>query len=149
ATVVRSTRHRADDDHENQTEHDERQDQGDYRAPRRRRIGALRRALLPFLGVTAEHADDVVDAAADAAGDIVGAKARDDRVLDDELGDGVGERALEAVAHLDAHLALAWHHDQQHAVVGVLLPDSPAAAELDAEVLDRGPLQRFQGYDHE
>src|SRR5262249_13003384 len=28
-------------------------------------------------------------------------------------------------------------------------PDSPAAAELDAEVLDRGPLQRFQGYDHE
>jgi hypothetical protein len=39
--------------------------------------------------------------------------------------------------------------DQQHAVVGALLSDSPAAAELDTEVLDRGPLQRSQGDDHE
>src|SRR5262249_2693263 len=84
-----------------------------------------------------------------AARNVIGAKARDDRVLDDELGDGVGERALEAVADLDAHLALAWRHDQQHAVVLVLLSNSPAAAELDAEILDRGPLQRSQRHDHE
>src|SRR5262249_59990633 len=118
-------------------EDDKRQDQSKYRAPRRRRIGSLRRALLPFLGVAGEHADDVVDAAGDATSDVIGAKARDDRVLDDKLGDGVGERAFEAVADLDAHLALAWRHDQQHAVVLALLSDSPAAAGLDAKILER------------
>src|SRR6516162_5279103 len=133
--------HYADDHDENH------QDQDQYRAPRRRRIGSLCRALLPFLGVAGEHADDVVDAAGDAARDVIGAKARDDRVLDDELGDGVGEHALETVADLDAHLALAWRHDQQHAVVLALLSDSPAATELDAEILDRGALQRSQRYD--
>src|SRR5262249_61111871 len=97
----------------------------DYRSSRRRRIGPLRRALLPFLGGAGEHADDVVDAAGDAAGNVIGAKARDDRVLYDELGDGVGQRALEAVADLDAHLAVAWRHVQQHAVVLALLSDSP------------------------
>src|SRR5262249_3165311 len=56
---------------------------------------------------------------------------------------------FEAVADLDAHLALAWRHDQQHAVVLALLSDSPAAAELDAKILDRGALQRSQGHDHE
>src|SRR5262249_61873190 len=122
---------------EYQSESDARQNQRDYRAPTRRRNGSLRRALLPFLGVAGEHADDVVDGAADAAGDVVGAKARDDRVLDDELGDGVGERALEPVADLDAHLAVGWRHDQQHAGVLALLSDSPAATELNPEVLDR------------
>src|SRR5262249_43809080 len=59
------------------------------------------------------------------------------------------ERALETIADLDAHLALAWRHDQQHAVVLALLSDSPAAAEFDAEILDRGPLQRSQRHHHE
>ena len=77
-------------------------------------------------------------------GTIVGAEARDDRVLDDQPGDRVGERAFEPVADLDAHLALARHDDQQRAVVLALLADLPVAAELVAEVLDRGALQRSQ-----
>ena len=93
--------------------------------------------------------DDVVDAARDAAGKIVGAEARDDRILDDEPGDRVGERAFEPVADLDAHLALVRRDDQQHAVVLVLLADLPGAAELHAEILDRGALQRFQRDDDE
>src|SRR5262249_9576818 len=147
--AVRLARHRADDHGEHHGEHDERQDQDQDRAPRQPRIGSLRRALLPFFGVAREHADDVVGTAGDAPRDIVGAKARDDCVLDDELGDGVSERALEAVADLDAYLALAWGHDQQHAVVLVALSDPPAAAELNAEIFDRGALQRLERDDHE
>ena len=61
----------------------------------------------------------------------------------------VGERAFEAVADLDAHLALVRRHDQQHAVVLVLLADLPVAAELIAVVLDRGALQRFERHHDE
>ena len=70
---------------------------------------------------------------------VVGAEARQDRVLDDEAANGVGERAFEAVADLDTHLALVRRHDQQHAVVLVLLADAPLAAELVAVILDRVP----------
>src|SRR5262249_33029436 len=143
------TWHRANDHDENHREYAEGQDQNQNRAPRRRWIRPSRRALLPFLSVPREYADDVINAARDAAWNIIGAKARDDRVLDDELGDSVSERALKAVAHLNAHLALAWHEDSQHAVVLALLSDAPAAAELKAEILDRGALQRSQGDDHE
>ena len=63
--------------------------------------------------------------------------------------DRVGERAFEPVADLDAHLALVRRHDQQHAVVLVLLADLPVAAELIAVILDRGALQRLQRDDDE
>ena len=56
----------------------------------------------------------------------------------------IGERAFEPVADLDAHLAFVRRHDQQHAVVLVLLADLPLAAELIAVILDRGALQRFE-----
>src|SRR3546814_19221436 len=51
------------------------------------------------------------------------AEARQDLVLDDLAADGVGQRAFEAIAHLDAHLALPGRADQQHAVVLALLAD--------------------------
>src|SRR5262249_14046928 len=143
------TWHRANDHDENHREYAEGHDQNQNRAPRRRWIRSSRRALLPFLSVPRKYADDVINAARDTTWDIIGAKPRDDRVLNDELGDRISERALQAVAHLNAYLALAWHDDQQHAVVLALLSDAPAAAELKAELLHRGALQRSQGDDHE
>src|SRR6202022_4985116 len=95
----------------------------------------------PIPRLTPEHADDVVDTAVDAAGKIIGAKARSNGVLDDEPRYRIGERSFEAVADLDAHLALARRHNQQDAVVLVLLTDLPVAAELHAEIFDRGTLQ--------
>ncbi len=110
--------------------------------------GTLGGALLPFLGVAGEHLGDVVDPARDPAGKIVGAEPRQDRIVDDETRHQVGQRAFEAVADLDADLALVRRHDQQHAVVLVLLSDLPVAAELIAVILDRGALQRFQRDHH-
>ena len=55
----------------------------------------------------------------------------------------VGERAFEAVADLDAHLALVRRHDQQHAVVLVLLPDLPVAAELTPKSSIEVPCSDF------
>src|SRR3546814_15490921 len=43
---------------------------------------------------------------------------------------------------------LTGRHDEQRAVVAALLADAPMAAELVAEVVDRGALQRGQG-DHD
>src|SRR5262245_14333433 len=142
-------RNGADEREEHQPEHEDDEQHDQQRAPVYGRLRSLGRALLPFGGVAGEHADDIVDAAVDAAGKVVGAKARDDRVLDDEPRDRVGERAFEPVADLDAHLALVWRHDQHHAVVLVLLSDPPAAAELDPVILDRGALQRLERHHHE
>ncbi len=60
----------------------------------------------------------------DAAAEIAGLEARRDRVGDDDLRQRVGQRAFEAVADLDAHLALVRRDQQQHAVV--LLRFSPS-----------------------
>src|SRR3546814_16170720 len=67
---------------------------------------------------------------------------------DDGMGGGVRQVTLEAVADLDAHRPLTGRHDEQRAVVAALLADAPVAAELVAEVVDRGSLQRGQG-DHD
>ena len=107
----------------------------------------LRRPPLELLGIAAHHLHDVVDAARNAPLKVVGAKPRQDGVLDDETRDGVGQRAFQPVADLDAHLALVRRDDQQRPVVRALLPDAPVAAELIAVVFDRGILQRAQGHD--
>src|SRR5262249_16687466 len=104
---------------------------------------------LPVLGVAGEHLDDVVDAPADAAGEVARLEARQDRILDDQLADRVGERAFQAIADLDADLAIIRRDNQQDAAVLLLLPDAPVAAELIAIVLDRGALQRLQCHDHQ
>src|SRR3954452_872539 len=135
------------EEHESEDEENQQHDQD--RIPTRRRLRPFGRTLLPFRGVAGEHADDVVDTTCDAAREIAGAEPRGDPVLDDEPGNSVGKRALEAIAHLDAHLALVRRHDQQHAVVLALLTDLPAAAKLVAEVLDRRALQRFERHHHE
>ena len=49
--------------------------------------------------------------------EIAGLEARRDRVGDDHLRQGIGQRALEPVADLDAHAPLVRRDQQQHAVV--------------------------------
>ena len=88
-------------------------------------------------------------AAVDAAGEILGAEARQDGVLDDQPRHRVGELAFEAVADLDPHPPLVRRDDQHRAGVLALLADAPVPPELIAVVLDRGALQRLQGDDHE
>src|SRR5215831_10554517 len=101
-------------------------------------------ARLPFLGIDRHRLDDVIDPATDAAGEIVDPKTRNYGVLYDKLGDRVGERAFEAVADLDAHLAFVRRHDKQRAGILLFLSDLPVTPELVTVVLNRGSLKRLQ-----
>src|SRR5215467_5465396 len=106
-------------------------------------VRSLFGARLPFLGIDRYCLDDVVDPATDAAGEIVGPKARNDGVLDDELRYRVGKRAFEAITDLDAHLAFVRRHDEQRAGVLLFLSDLPVTPELVTVVLNRGSLKRL------
>ena len=92
----------------------------------------LCRPALEILRVAGENLHEVVDAALDAAGEIAGAKARQDGVVDDQARHRVGQRALEPVADLDPHLALVGRDDQQRAVVLALLADAPVRGRADS-----------------
>ena len=61
---------------------------------------------------------------------------RDDLVDDAPRGD-VGQRAFQAVADLDAQLAVVLGDHQQRAVVDLLAPDLPGLGDADRELLDR------------
>src|SRR5262245_40698778 len=131
--------HGAHEQEEPEREEEEDEDEGQVILVAARAPGG---ALLEFLGVAREHLDDVVGAALHAAGDVIGAKARENCVLDDQARDRVGQHAFEAIPDLDAHLALVGCDDQQRAVVRTLLADAPMAAELVAVVRDVVVLQR-------
>ena len=107
-------------------------------------LGALHEFRVAF-----QHLDEIVDAAGNAAREIARPEARQDGVLDDEAGDGIGQRAFEPVADLDPHRLFVRRHDEQRAVVPALLADAPMAAEPVAEILDLQPLQRWQRDDDE
>ena len=62
--------------------------------------------------------------------------------VDDALGGDVGERAFEAVADLDAKLAVVLGDDQQRAVVDLLAPDLPGFRDPDRILLDGLGLRR-------
>src|SRR3546814_2401248 len=70
-------------------------------------------------------------------------------LVEDYARQGVGQHGFEAVADLDPHLALIGRDDKQRAVVLVLLPDRPCAAELIAVILDRIALQVGNGRDNQ
>ena len=91
-----------------------------------------------------QHVLDVAHAGADAGREVAAAELGQDRVLDDELRQGVGHHRLEPAADLDPDLVLVGRDDEQDAVVLALLADAPRAAELVAEVLDRVALQRLE-----
>ena len=133
---------------------DEERGQGDEPDPVGR-MGSLRpveperRPLLPFRGIGGQHGDDVVDAAGDAAAIVAGLEARRDGVGDDHGGEGIGQRAFQAIAHFDAHPPLLGRHQQQHAVVLVLLAELPEAEQLVGIGLDLLALERAHRGDDE
>src|SRR5215813_11229184 len=126
----------ADNHEENEQKEQKREDIEEARFVVRPLFGAR----FPFLGIDRHRLDDVIDPATNAAGEIVGPQTRDDGILDDEFGHRVGERAFEAIADLDAHLALVRRHDQQGAGILLLLTDLPVTPELVAIILNRGSL---------
>ena len=84
-----------------------------------------------------DHAHDAIDAGVDAAVIIAAPERRHDVLLDDAVGGRVGQRALEAVADLDAHLAIVERDEQQGAVVDALAAELPLLRDPDRVLLDR------------
>ena len=105
-------------------------------------VGWLR---LPFGRVGGERGDDVVDAAGDAAVEISGLESRRDRVGNDDAGDRVGQRALEAVADLDAHPPLLRRDQKESAVVLFRLAKFPGAEQPIGVRLDLLAVERGHG----
>ena len=113
---------------------------------RRLALGAhVGRLGLPFGRVGGEGGDDVVDAAGDAAVEIASLESGRDRVGNDDAGDGVGQRALEAVADLDAHPSLVRRDQEENAVVLFRLAQFPGAEELIGVGLDLLAAERGHG----
>src|SRR3990170_7308406 len=106
-------------------------------------------ALLHLGGIAGEHENDVADPVLDAAAKVAFAKTRQDSVFDDDLGQRIGEGALEPAADLAPHFALIRRDDKDDAIVESLGADAPVTPELIAEILDGVALQRRQGDDHE
>ena len=82
----------------------------------------------------------------DAAVEVVRLELRRHDVADDAARRRVGQRAFEAVADLDAHLAVVRHDDDEHAVVLALLAELPRFEHarrvlLDALAAERGHRQ--------
>src|SRR5262245_24449018 len=134
----------ARDTADNHEENEQKEQKGEDIEEARLVVRSLFGARLPFLRIDRYCLDDVIDPATDAAGEIVGPKARNDGVLDDELRYRVGERAFEAITDLDAHLAFVRRDDQQRAGILLFLSDLPLTPELVAVVLNRGSLKRLQ-----
>jgi hypothetical protein len=72
----------------------------------------------------------------DATGEIALLEARGDGFGDDPLGDGIRNRPLQAIAHLDAQGPVVLGHQQQHAVIHPLAPQLPGFRHPQAELLD-------------
>src|SRR5438552_9578342 len=133
-------------------QHQEKHDEDEIdpeRRDRQRRAPLLLCRRRRGSGIAAEHAKEHGCAREHAAVQIAALEGRQDIALDDRPGERVRERALEAIADLDPHLALVGRHDQQRAGVLVLLADAPVAAELIAEILDRQTLERLQRHHHD
>src|SRR6478672_10866983 len=92
----------------------------------------LRRGQL----LAVDHADDALDACGNPAGKIPAPESRRDHFIDDALRRDVVERAFEAVADLDAELAVVLGHDKQGAVVDLLAADLPSFRDPDRILLD-------------
>ena len=104
--------------------------------PRRR--STLRRRH----GFTVDQPDDAVGARIDASLEIPLLERRDDFLLDDALGDRIGNRAFEPVADLDADFPVILGDQQQHAVVHPSASEPPLLEDADCILLDSLGLRR-------
>jgi hypothetical protein len=105
-------------------------------------------ARLDLRRIAGQRQRDITHAVLDTAREIAGAEARQDRIVDDDPRQGIGEDRLQSVADFDTDLALVRRDDQEHAIVELLGADAPVPAELIAVVLDLVALQRWQRHHH-
>ena len=120
-------------------------DEGDTGSKPRGAVLAHLGPPLPFLRIAGQDRQHGVHARIDAAREIALLELRRDGRGDDDLGQRIRQRALEAVADLDAQLALVGRDQKQHAVVVLLLPELPVPEEavgviLDARAVERGTV---------
>src|SRR6185369_15921570 len=73
------------------------------------------------------------DAGFDAAGEIAVFETRRDLLLDNAVGDRVGQHAFESVADFDAQLAVFRRDDEDGAVIEAFFADLPLLGDFDAE----------------
>ena len=111
------------------------QQRAEIEMPRRRRRCAA--ASAAAAARRSDDLDDPVDAGVDAGGEIALAEFGRDVLGDDAPRRHVGERALEAVAHFDAHALVVLGDQQDRAVVLALVADLPRLGHADRVLLDR------------
>ena len=80
-------------------------------------VGTQRHLRLPFRSVAIEHADDAVNSALDAAGEIVRLEARYNNAGYDDRRQRVGHGAFKPVTDLNADLVFGRRYQEQDAVV--------------------------------
>ena len=88
-------------------------------------------------GLPVDHREHAVHARVDPAREVAVAETRDDRLVDDAVRDEVGERTLEAAAHLDAQRPVLFGDEQERAVVRGGAAELPSIHHADAVLLDR------------
>ena len=86
--------------------------------------------------------DDLVDPGAQAGVILALPEQRDHGLIDDAVAGRVGQRAFEAVAHLDARRAIVLGEQHEHAVVGLGAPELPLLDHADRVLLDVLGLRR-------
>src|SRR4030095_7968831 len=93
--------------------------------------------------------DDSIGAGDDAAAHVAGFEFGQDRLADNEAGNGIGQHIVGAIAGGDPHLMLIRcdHHDD--AIITLLVADLPGAPKPIGIIFDRIALKAFDRGDHE
>jgi hypothetical protein len=76
------------------------------------------------------------------------AKRRNDLVLNDDTGFGIGQRAFQAVSDFDAHLPFIGGNNQQNAIVLLRLTDAPGAPQFHPKLLYGPAIEALHGDHH-
>ena len=89
-----------------------------------------------------DHPHHAIRGRRDTAVEIAAAELWHDVLVDDAVGDGVGQRTLEAVADLDPDLSVLQRDQQQRAIVDALASELPGLRDAQRVLLDRLRLGR-------
>jgi len=130
-------------------DHDEDQDEQVYDYVHRGGAGLARHGSRLGLVLAASGGHDRVDGRLDPARVVPGSEPGHHDVGDDLIGRRVGQRAFEAVADLEADLAVLDEDEKDDTVVELLPPHAPALRGADREVLERrrGQLRKDRHHD--